>query len=424
MATALVPPARGRGRPITPTEQRNDILLAVAMCVGALISAGLSSVAGVYGTDQAELPLAVGYAVAVSLPLVVRRRYPCTVAVVVAIVYFLAVTLRVPELYAGNIAMFISFYTVGAWADDRRRAAIVRLAIIVGMFVWLLVVTFQEATAPVEDDDLSRAGAFSPFVAFMLLSLLINVLFFGGAYYFGEHAYAASRQRLALERRTAELEHQRELIAEQAVALDRVRIARELHDVVAHHVSLMGVQAGAARAVMANDPDAARQTLAAVEASARAALGELRQLLETLRTPLAADATAPTTLGLDALAALVAEATSGGLATTLTEIGEPVPVPEIAGVNLHRIAQEALTNARRHAGPGATADVRLRWSVNSVELEVTNTGRLVGAPVPGLGMLGMRERAGASGGSIELAPRRDGGFLVRVSVPTKADARV
>ncbi len=370
------------------------------------------------------MPLAVGYAIAVSAPLALRRRWPCTMAVIVAAVYFLAVTLHVPELYAGNIAVFIAFYTVGAWADDRRRAAIVRVAIIVGMFLWLLVVTFREATAPTDESGLSRAGAFSPFVAYMLLQLLINGLFFGGAYYFGDRAYAAARQRIALEERTAELERERERTAEQAVALDRIRIARELHDVVAHHVSLMGVQAGAARAVMATDPDAARRTLTAVEASARSALGDLRRLLETLRTPFAGDAAAPTVLGLDALPALVAQASEGGLPTTLTVVGESVPLPETARVNLYRIAQEALTNVRRHAGPGATADVRLRWSGAAVELEVTNTGRRVTAADPGLGMLGMRERAAASGGRIELAPRSEGGFLVRVNVPTSADARV
>lgn len=422
MAKASVSSLAPIGRPITPTEQRNDVLLAVAICVGALISAALTSVVGIYGDDAAAMPIAVGYAFAVSAPLAVRRRWPCSVAVVVSIVFFIGMSLHVSETYAGNIAIFIAFYTVGAWADDRRRAAIVRVAITVGMFLWLLVVTFQEATAPT-DDGLSRAGAFSPFVAFMLLQLLINALFFGGAYYFGERAWAAARQRIALEERSADLERERERTAEQAVALDRVRIARELHDVVAHHVSLMGVQAGAARAVMAKDPDAARETLTAVEASARSALGELRQLLETLRTPLATDATAPTTLGLDALPALVAEASAAGLSTSITVIGNPVPLPETTRVNLYRIAQEALTNARRHAGPGATADVRLRWSDDAVELEITNTGRLVPPQPPGLGMLGMRERAGASGGTIELEPQREGGFLVRVSVPSTVDAR-
>lgn len=407
---------------MTPTrvQQRADIALAVVVFVGALVSAVLSAVSGVYGNEQAALPLAVAYAFVLAVPLAVRRRWPATVAVVVSVAYFVAVTMRIPEVYAGNIAMFIALYTVGAWATDRRRATIVRVAIIAGMFVWLITVMFIDATQPLPDgvDENFRAGAFSPYVAYMLLNILINALYFGGAYYFGERSYQQMRQRAALEERTAELEHEREVTAAQAVALDRVRIARELHDVVAHHVSLMGVQAGAARAVMSKDPDHARGILESVESSARESLYELRQLLETLRS---ADGepdsdTAPTTRGLSAIPALVDEANTGGMPTTFAVVGDPLPVPDLAQVNLYRIAQEALTNARRHGGATAAADVRVRYSPAMVELEVANTGRL-GTGAPGLGQLGMRERAAASGGEIEIGPRTRGGFLVRVRIP-------
>ncbi|WP_159502226.1 sensor histidine kinase [Microbacterium sp. 18062] len=402
--------------PLSPAQQRGDILLAATMLVGALVSATLSSVAGIYGGEQAGMPLAVAYAFVLAVPLAFRRRWPATVAVVVSIAYFVAVTLHVPELYAGNIAMFIAFYTVGAWSTHRRRARWTRVGIIVGMFAWLLIAMFVDATQPTEG-GLSRAGAFSPYVAYTLLMLLVNVLYFGGAYYFGERTWTAAEQRRALEERTAELEREREITAAQAVTLERVRIARELHDVVAHHVSLMGVQAGVARTIMAKDPEAAGATLAQIESSARSALAELRHLLETLRTsPDAAD-TAPTTVGLDGLAALVQDAASAGLPTLFRVIGTPYPVPETAQVNLFRIAQEALTNARRHGGPGATADVRLRYVDEAVELEVANTGRLVRDPKPGMGHVGMRERAAASGGTVELLPLSSGGFLVRARVP-------
>ncbi|KAA9155002.1 sensor histidine kinase [Microbacterium lushaniae] len=403
---------------MTPAQQRNDTLLAVAVFVGALLSAVLSSISGLYGDEQGEMALAIAYAFALAVPLAVRRRWPATVAVVVSIAYFAAVTLRVPEVYAGNIAMFIALFTVGAWSSDRRRATIVRIGIIVGMFVWLTVVTFQDATSPATEEALAQAGGLSPFLAFTLLTVLLNALYFGGAYYFGERAYAQMRERHELEERTRELEREREVTAAQAVALDRVRIARELHDVVAHHVSLMGVQAGAARAVMGRDPEEARRILEAVEASARESLGELRQLLATLRTP-GTDPdpeTGPTTRGLAGLPSLVDETTAAGLPATLTVIGEQTEVPALVQLNLYRIAQEALTNARRHAGPDATADVRLRYGAETVELEIVDTGR--GRPgQPGLGQVGMRERAAASGGTIEMGPRARGGYLVRVSVP-------
>ncbi|MGP3533736.1 sensor histidine kinase [Microbacterium sp. RD1] len=415
--------------PLSSAQQRADIALAAVLFVGALLSAVLSAVAGIYGAEQADLAWAVAYAFVLAVPLALRRRWPATVAVVVSVAYFAAVTLRVPELYAGNIAMFIALYTVGAWSENRRRAMIVRVAIIAAMFVWLTVIMYQDATLPadqLEDGGMSRVGAFSPYVAYSLLMLLINVLYFAGAYYFGERAFAQRTARSALEERTAELEREREVTAAQAVALDRVRIARELHDVVAHHVSLMGVQAGAARAVMAADPAQAGGILEGVESSARDALGELRHLLETLRTPDAGPDTGSAPYGLAALPALVEEADAAGLATTLTVVGEPSAVPDLVQLNLFRIAQEALTNARRHAGPDATADVRVRYGAGAIELEVSNTGR-VGPARPGLGQVGMRERAAASGGTIEMGPRpRGSGYLVRTRIPlperTVADA--
>jgi signal transduction histidine kinase len=406
-----------RRTPPSPRELRNDVWLAAALFVSAVLSSALGSVAGIYGADASHgLQWALLYALALTAPLAARRRHPEIVVAVVALVFFAGVTFRIPDLYVGNVSIFIAMYTVGAWVDDRRRAMWVRAAVIVGMFVWLLVTMFQAAIDP-SDDGLSQAGLFSPFAAMMLIQLLLNAAFFGGAYYMGDRAYGAAMERAALEQRTRELEREREVTAAQAVALDRVRIARELHDVVAHHVSAMGVQAGAARAVLERDPDAARTALLGVEASARSALGELRQLLETLRTS-AADPDAESTVHLSALPELVAHATDNGLPTTLTVVGDPVPLPDLVQVNVYRIAQEALTNARRHGGPDAAADVRLRYGDDAVELDVVNTGRTVTVPMrPGLGIVGMRERAAASGGQLETGPRSRGGFRVRLHVP-------
>jgi signal transduction histidine kinase len=416
----------GRRSPTT-AYLRSDTLLAAVLLVGGVLSAALTSVAGLYGDEQASLVWGLVYAAIVTAPLALRRRFPATVAVVVCAAYFVAVSLRVPEIYVGNIAMFIAIYTVGAWVDDRRRAAIVRGVIIAGMFVWLLVTTFQDATAPTEE-GFSRVGVFSPYVAFMLIQFFINALYFGGAYYFGNRAYAAARERSELEERTAQLEREREVTARQAVALDRLRIARELHDVVAHHVSAMGVQAGAARAVLDTDPAATRRALSGIETSARDALDELRHLLGTLRTPdeptIEGADDAASTVRLTGLPGLVEHAVGAGLPTTLTELGEPWSVPDVVQVNLYRIVQEALTNARRHGGPDARADVRLRYSPDAVEIEVTNTGR-TGVPTGGgLGLVGMRERASASGGTIDAGPRSRGGYLVRVRVPRQPAAEL
>ncbi|MGF6822979.1 signal transduction histidine kinase [Microbacterium sp. ZKA21] len=406
-------------RPITPQQRRADLILAAVVFVAGIISAVLSSISEIYGDEQAPLPFAVPYLVVLAAPLAFRRVWPAQVALVVSAAYFVAVTFRIPELYAGNVAMFIALYTVGAWMTNRRAATIVRATIIAGMFLWLIITMYRDAIDTADEADVI-AGAMSPYIAFMLLQLLVNVLYFGGAYYFGERAWHSAMQRAALEQRTADLEREREVTAAQAVALDRVRIARELHDVVAHHVSVMGVQAGAARVVIDADPGEAKRILTGIESSARDAIGELRNLLETLRSSEEDAADAASTLDLDDITALVAATREAGIPATYEVIGEPRPVPAMVAVNLYRIAQESLTNARRHAGAGATADVRLRYTDAAVELEVVNTGRRVLTARAGLGQLGMRERAAASGGTIESGPRERGGWRVRVSVPLVA----
>lgn len=415
-------PAAPFRRTPTARDLRSDVVLAAVLFIGAILSAALSSISEIYGDEQAELWTAIVYAVVITVPLALRRRFPATVAIIVAAAYFAAVTIRVPEIYVGNIAMFIGLYSVGAWMNDRRRALIVRVGIIVAMFAWLLITMYRDAISEAEEAEVI-AGAMSPYVAFMLIQVLLNLLYFGGAYYFGERAWAAASERAVLEQRTADLEREREVTAAQAVALDRVRIARELHDVVAHHVSVMGVQAGAARLVIDQDPVQAARILAGVEGSARDAIQELRQLLETLRTPGEETADPASTLSLDDIAGLAAASTEAGLPTRYTVIGAPVPVPSLVGVNLYRIAQESLTNARRHAGLGATADVRVRYDDDGVELEIVNSGRAVAQLRPGLGQLGMRERAAASGGTLEVTPRPTGGLRVRARVPLPASAR-
>ena len=399
----------------TPRELRQDLLLAAVLLVGGILSAGLSSIAKVYGAEQGELWTAIPYVVVIAGALSVRRRWPAPVAVVVSLAFIVATSLHVPEIYAGNIAMFIALYTVGAWMNARRGAFLVRAGIMTVMAVWLVIEMYRQAIDQAAKADVV-AGMFSPLVAFLMLQVLLNVLYFGGAYYFGERSWIAARQRAALEQRTAELERERALSAAQAVALDRVRIARELHDVVAHHVSVMGVQAGAARMMIPQDPQAATAIVAGIETAARDAIRDFHQLLDTLRDPGDSEDVA-STVEVDDIADLAVASTAAGLPTRLQVVGDPVPVPRVTAVNLYRIAQESLTNARRHAGPDAEADVRIRYERGSVELEVVNTGRIVTGLRPGLGQLGMRERATASGGSIELVPRSTGGFRVRATLP-------
>jgi len=406
----------------TARELRFDVLLAAAIAVGALLSSVLYRIAGFYeepAPGWATLPFAIGIAV----PLLWRRRFPAAVALVVAATFIVSQIFRVPEALIGNIALFIALYSVGAWDPNRLRAHVVRLAISVGMLGWLFVAIYLGALDGLGEESTTGA-AFSPFVAFTLIQVLTNVLYFGGAYYYGERGWAAALERQALAERTAELEFERERLAEQAVALDRVRIARELHDSVAHHVSVMGVQAGAARSALDADPGAAREALLHVEATARSAIDELHGLLRTLRDAEDAPGDAPgSTLGVAALPQLVRASLDSGLPTGLEIVGDPRPLPPALSLNLYRIAQEALTNARKHAGPDAEAEVRLRYLDDAIELEIANTGTTRPRRAPGgLGQLGMRERVATSGGSLEVGPRSRGGYLVRARIPIAASA--
>lgn len=399
---------------------RSDAILAAALFVGALLSLMLYRVAGVYEDDAAPMWMSLIWAALITLPLAWRRRWPNTVAVIVSATFIAGGELRVPELLICNITLFMALYAVGAWVDTRRTALLVRAGIIAAMLVWLVLSLFRQTTDPDALDDFSRAGAFSPLMAFLMIQILTNLLYFGGAYFFGDRSYASARQQALLEYRTDELERERERTADQAVALERVRIARELHDVVAHHVSVMGVQAGAARTVLGSDPAAARDALSNVELGARTAIDELQRLLHTLRESDSADpaSESASTLGLESLPALVADSTASGMPTTLEIIGDPSPVSGLVGLALYRIAQEALTNARKYAGSGATADVRLRFLADAVELEVANSGSVPLTPrAGGLGHIGMRERIDALAGSLELGPRPRGGYLVRARVP-------
>ena len=395
---------------------RRDALLALAIAIGGGLSAALYSRLGLYD-DPAPMWLTIVAIMGFSLPLALRRRYPAIIAVVVSLDFFVVGQFLVPEALVSQIAMFMAIYSLGAWGRDRRQANIVRAVIVVGMLIWV----FGNLIVTVSDPELlpnfSRSGVFSQFAAWSVIQIATNLLYFLGAWAFGNAMWASARQRALLEEQASELRAEREFSAAQAVALDRVRIARELHDVVAHHVSVMGVQAGAARRVVATDPAQASSSLEVIEQSARSAVAELHHLLTTLRDEDADSASSSSsTRGVSQLPTLVE---SAGLKASQHVVGEPRPLSALVGFTLYRVAQEALTNVRKHAGVGATVDVRLRYEPDAVELEVTDTGsqrRL--SRSSGLGQLGMRERIDAVGGSIQFGRRDRGGYLVRATIPT------
>ncbi|MWV48353.1 sensor histidine kinase [Rathayibacter sp. VKM Ac-2803] len=408
-------------RPPSRANHVRDAIGAGVLLVATLASVALYTSAGF--PDAAHPLVSAGWAGAMTLPLALRRRFPATVAILLAVVYTLGLVLQVPESLFNQICLFLAIYTVGAWGRDRRVALLVRILIAVALLGWLVstLVTGDWMGRAVPSSDSS--GVLSPYVAESALVLLVNLLYFGSAYVFGEASWQSARRLEALQARTAELDDERERSSRQAVTSERLRIARELHDVVAHHVSVMGVQAGAARRVLARDPEKAARSLSAIENDARSAIEELHRILVALRTeevtasPLTDSAS---TRGVAALEELVAASTGSGLPTVFRESGDAREIPATVGLSLYRIAQESLTNVRKHAGPGAHAEVRLRYLPGAVELEVADDGGTGPHPtVPascGLGQTGMRERAAAVGGWVETGPH-DGGYRVHAHVP-------
>ncbi|MFJ3828895.1 sensor histidine kinase [Streptomyces sp. NPDC090046] len=200
---------------------------------------------------------------------------------------------------------------------------------------------------------------------------------------------------------------------------ERLRIARELHDVLAHSISLINVQAGVGLALLDSDPEQARTALATIKAASKEALGEVRQVLDTLRSP--GEAPRSPAPGLDRLPELVEQAAAAGLSVNVSVDGKARALAPGVDLAAFRILQEALTNVMRHSG-SRIARIRLTWQPNVLELRVDDDGPATGGVSDGSGngLVGMRERASALGGSVEAGPQADGGFRVVAGLPLKA----
>ncbi len=390
----------------------------MGLFAASILSLTLGRAIGLW-PDPASPALSVGILALTTLPLALRRVASVPVLGVLGVATVLLGELRVPELTISNITLFMAIYSVGAWERNRTLANVARTVLVTAMGLWLLISFFRASTQDIDFDG-PGIGVLTPVAAYMLQQVLVNVLYFAGAWWFGEHAWSSARQRALTEWRTRQLEDEQAKVARQAITIERLRIARELHDAVAHHVSLMGVQAAAARAVLDTDPAGARAQLESLESSSRAAVSELYQLLGTLRDEDAVDSPVTASLGLDSLPTLVQDAEAAGLRVSLERVGEPFPVPPLVGLNLYRIVQESLTNVVKHAGPGTRTRVHLRYSDDVVELEVADDGLGRPGPTPrgtGLGLIGMRERVASLGGTLEASPRTGSGWVVRATVP-------
>ena len=333
------------------------------------------------------------------LPLLFMRRHAvaafCGVVGMELAVHLLGAD--VTMLFAPMLVIPVAAYATGAYVDAPRT-------------YWLgaslpVVVALVNLTSP---DDASSGDYIFP-----------SLIFLSG-WFVGRLVHGRAEVAQRLEAQTRQLEREREELAQAAVARERARIARELHDVVAHSVSAMVIQASAARQVLPRSPEESAAALRTVQTVGREALVELRRTLGFLRPEASAPELrpAPSIARVDELAN---SARAAGLQLELRVEGEPGPLPSSTDLAAYRIVQEALTNTLKHAGD-AHALVLVSWEPDALLIEVRDTGRgspatAAAIPSSGQGLLGMRERAALAGGRLDAGPVRGGGFRVRARLP-------
>jgi signal transduction histidine kinase len=346
-----------------------------------------------------QAPLNVPAALLIVVPVAFRRRAPISAFCLAAVGGALQVATGRPVAY--DLALLVLLYTVAAYRP--RRASILALLVCLGGSAVAVL-----AWGPVNGVNLAWRLIFA---AFLFGGLELTVWILGDSMRYRRGYYAA------LEDRAARLEAERHAQAKVAAAAERARIARELHDVVAHHVSVMVVQADGAGYALRTDPDRAAAALQAIAGTGRQALTEMRRLLGVLRSADDQAALAPVP-GLGELRELLDQARAAGLEVSYTLSGAPRDLPEGAELAAYRVVQESLTNTRKHAGLAATAAVTLRYEPDGLVVEVTDDGLGAGtAESGGLGLAGMRERIAMYGGTVTAGPLPGGGFGVTARLP-------
>ena len=373
-----------------------DVTLAVALAALAAIT-GVALVAPRAQVPPPSTAVIVAWAVALAAPLVLRRRWPLLVLAVTTLHFTRYWAVGQVNEIASWVILGVAVYSAAAYADRRRARWMCGACLL-----WLIGsgVVLSARAGPIGAVEVAAIAMFDalPFLLAWPLGAMMRRL---------------REYRVVLEDRNRQLDQEREVNARRAVLEERVRIARELHDVVAHHVSVMGVQAGVARRLFDRDPPEAVAAIGSVETASRQAIADLQQLVGVLRRQEEGDDLAPQP-SLQRLPELVEHMRQTGLPVKLTTTGESQQLPAGVELSAYRIIQEALTNTLKHAGP-AQAAVTVRYDNGAVEVEVVDDGQ--GPPAArqgtgGKGLVGMQERVRLYGGRLEAGARPGGGFRV------------
>ncbi|MEV4631139.1 sensor histidine kinase [Micromonospora sp. NPDC049523] len=395
------PPPTGRWRGLLPTGYDPVVLGRDVLLAGLVVLVEVLLVAtGPPGAVTDGWPRTITWSLVCAVPIVLHRVW-LPAAVALALTGFAAAVVDGHQPLTAVVAFILLTYTAAAGLTLRR-------AILVATALWVPILVTALAL-PVARDQIGVSGGYL---------LFTNVLIALVCFFVGRTVHARRATIRALEERARVAEENQRSMADQAVADERRRIARELHDVVAHHVSVMSVLATGARRVLPRDPAAADEALDSIAETGRTTLRELRRLLDVLRTDAEPAADLTPQPGLAGLESLVDQVREAGLPVTLRIDGVPAPLEPSLALTVFRIVQEALTNALKHAGT-ATAQVRLTFGVYWLVVEILDTGRgpSLDPNLAGHGLVGMRERVALYGGTLRTGPRPGGGFRVYAKVP-------
>ena len=390
-------PRRGRGYCGQVSIRRVIRTHGDALVAGVLAILYLAEIWGesAFDGDRAvSVPAALLFAFALAF----RRRAPLfpLAAGVFVIEFSNLAAPALAETGAFLFGMILALYSAGRYARER-------IAVICGVLIVAII----------------PLAAIEPGQDFTFADLAFFVAFAGGPWALGRIVRHRTERERDLEGRAAALELERDLKAEQAVAEERARIARDLHDVVAHSISVIVLQARGGRRRLNDDPADTREALDAIELSGEQALGEMRRLLGMLNEDNGERPLGPQP-GLARIDELVAGLSGAGLPVEVTVVGEQVQLSPGVDVAAYRIVQESLTNALKHAGR-AHARVILRYAPGSLELEILDDGDgSANGGGSGYGLAGIRERVAVYGGELEAGPRAEGGYAVRATLPLDA----
>ncbi len=387
---------------------------------GTLAVVLLAGSANAYLLDAAVLPASLVLAGTVA----VRRRFPVWAYAVALAIGVAQVVFGIGPTFTNSplqptfadTGILVLLYTVAA--ERPRRISLPGLAACVVLFLAVAVRYSPGVNQPRH-------------LEFFLVTSLLYLLAPVSAWVFGDSMGTRRAYSAALEERAARAERDRDAQAQIAAAAERARIARELHDVIAHNLSVMVAQADGGAYAFDATPERSRQALAEIGRTGREALSEMSSLLGVLRTEREAAPLAPVPVA-DEIAQLVAQARQAGMRVSHTVEGSARPLPGGLSLSVYRIVQEALTNVRKHAGPAATAEVTLCYGPDELLVRVTDDGcgpaglpRYVAGPAhpEGHGLTGMRERAAAYDGTVQAGPRPSGGFEVTARLPLELISR-